>query len=328
MKAIKTIVALLLFATTQAFATENNGGGFLQWIDRTFFGFDSTYVHSYPTRLTLTLQNKTWMDFYSFKIDEENEMEVKSDYLSDFSFSIGYSFLSVSYTLGMDKITGDKNSKYDRFDLSLKCNMLALDLSSATNESETTLFALHEGMETSAPFYGLKMEMQEASVTYYFNHRKYANEAAYSSSYPYQQIKNCGSPIIGLYYGKHDITCDLTKIPEEIGIHLPKEKVEKKIDNQDICLNGGYGFNFVFAKGWLLNGTAIPSIGLRIHDDDGTKKKYQLATNSKIKAACTYNSRYFFAGISFHHSTFWYFTKDYTIENSIGACTINVGVRL
>ncbi|MBO4806097.1 MAG: DUF4421 family protein [Paludibacteraceae bacterium] len=329
MKRSITVILLLVIslANAQVSSAQSEKVGFIQWVEKTFFGFDSTYVYSYPTRLTLTLQNRTWRDMYTFDIDKENELEVKSNYLSDFSFSIGYSFLSLGYTLGMNKLTGDKDSKYDRFDLSLKCNMLALDLSSATNESETTLSATHDNQKSTYPFYGLKMEMREGSLTYYFKYLKYSNEAAYSSCYPYRQIKNAGSPIIGIYYGEHDITCDLTKIPDEIELNLHDEEKTKQIRNRDICLNGGYGYNFVFAKGWLLNGTALPSIGLRIHDDESSSK-YQLATNSKIKGACTYNSRYFFGGLTFQYSTYWYITKGYTIKNSIGACTINLGVRL
>lgn len=323
MKYAKYILLLALIAITQPSNAQTRKEGFFNWIDRTFFSFDSTYVYSYPTRLTLTLQNRTWRDIYTFDIDKGNELRVKSKYLSDISISVGYSILSLGYTLGMNKITGDKDAKYDRFDLSLKCNMLALDLSSATNESETTLY----NKDYSSPFYGLKMNMQEASLTYYFKYKKYSNEAAYSSCYPYRQIKNAGSPIIGIYYGKHDINCDLTKIPDEFELNISEEETKKHIRNQDLCVNGGYGYNFVFAKGWLLNGTAIPSIGLRIHDDE-TSGKYQFATNSKLKAACTYNSRYLFGGIVFQYSNYWYITKNYTIRNSIGTCTINIGVRL
>lgn len=299
---------------------------FFDWVDRTFFGFDSTYVYSYPSRLTLTLQNRTWKDMYKFDIDQNKRIDVHSDYLSDLTFSIGYRFLSVGYTVGMNKLTGDDESKYNRFDLSLKCNMLTFDLSSATNESQTTLYATNNDEEKSYPFWGLKTYIQEASLTYYFKHQKYSNEAAYSSSYPYKQIRSAGSPIIGLYYGKHDIKCDLSKLPHEIDI--PSEgEVNTQINNQEICINGGYGYNFVFAKGWLLNGTALPSVGLRLQNN-AYDDKYQFATNSKLKAACTYNSRYLFGGIVFQYSNYWYITKNYTIRNSIGTCTINIGVRL
>lgn len=325
-KIFRWIFALLAFVSTQNAVAEENGG-LIDWLDETFFGFDSTYVHSYPTRLTLTLQSKSWIDMYTFDIDKENQIKVKSDYLSDISFSVGYGFLSVGYTLGMNKITGDKDAKYNRVDMSLKCNMAALDLSSATNESETTLSAVHNGEESSVPFRGFKMNMQEVSATYYFKYRKYANEAAYSSSYPYRQVRSAGSPIIGLYYGKHDITCDLTKIPQESDFVLPENISSKRIRNEDFGVNGGYGYNFVFAEGWVLNGTILPAIGMRIHDDDSSDK-YQLTANGKLKVGCTYNSRYFFAGLTLQYSNYTYISKESTIYNSIGAGLINVGVRL
>lgn len=91
---------------------------------------------------------------------------------------------------------------------------------------------------------------------YIFNHKKFSYAAAYSQKT--YQVRSAGSPIVGLmaYYAdfKYNDPRNAELIYEMDGIG--------RLRQCQVSVGGGYAYNFVPAKGWLISAMAMPMVTL------------------------------------------------------------------
>ena len=91
---------------------------------------------------------------------------------------------------------------------------------------------------------------------YIFNSKKFSYAAAYIQKT--FQVRSAGSPIVGLmaYYAdfKYNNPCNAELIYEMDGIG--------RLRQYQLSLGGGYAYNFVPAKGWLISGMFMPMLTL------------------------------------------------------------------
>ena len=91
---------------------------------------------------------------------------------------------------------------------------------------------------------------------YIFNHKKFSYAAAYNQKTI--QVRSAGSPLVGLmgYYADFD--------------YAEKQNAETiywmdgigRLRQYQLALGGGYAYNFVPAKGWLISAMAMPMVTL------------------------------------------------------------------
>ena len=91
---------------------------------------------------------------------------------------------------------------------------------------------------------------------YIFNHKKFSYAAAYNQKTI--QARSAGSPIAGLmgYYADFDYAdknkAELIYWMDGIG----------RLRQYQLAVGGGYAYNFVPAKGWLISAMAMPMVTL------------------------------------------------------------------
>jgi len=94
---------------------------------------------------------------------------------------------------------------------------------------------------------------------YIFNHKKFSYAAAYNQKTI--QARSAGSPIVGLmgYYADFDYAdkhnAELIYWMDGIG----------RLRQYQLAMGGGYAYNFVPAKGWLISALAMPMVTLVNH---------------------------------------------------------------
>ncbi|MFA6780445.1 MAG: DUF4421 family protein, partial [Paludibacteraceae bacterium] len=86
----------------------------------------------------------------------------------------------------------------------------------------------------------------------------------------------------------------------------------------------GYGYNLVFAKGWLLNFTIIPELGCKVNDS--YEREYQFAINNTTKLSLLYNHERYFSGLSCQYDSYWILDGS-RVESSIATFNLFVGMR-
>lgn len=114
----------------------------------------------------------------------------------------------------------------------------------------------------------------QANGYFVFNHRRFSYPAAFTQSY--RQLRSCGSVVIGLSYNYEQLELDTEALPEEVISHIPTTEYARQISVRHLNVNGGYAYNWVISRRWMLHGTLLPTVSLfkkaRMEFDDHTEK--------------------------------------------------------
>ena len=96
--------------------------------------------------------------------------------------------------------------------------------------------------------------MTRISFYYVLNYKRFSHQAAYSQSN--RQLRSAGSPIIGISYSHNKMGMDWDKFANMVSdinkIEYTSNTLYGKQKNDEFSFSGGYGYNWVFAKNWLL----------------------------------------------------------------------------
>ena len=165
------------------------------------------------------------------------------------------------------------------------------------------------------PFDGIHMGMTRVCFNYIFNYKHYSQQAAFSQTH--RQLISAGSAIVGLQYAHNRSDINWQQFTDKInaisGTSFVNESLSAEQYNDEISLSGGYGYNWVFAKNWILGMEATGSVGYLIqHTDnefkpDGERSKFindieavlrkNIALGGTMRFALLYNSGPIFTGL-------------------------------
>ena len=118
-------------------------------------------------------------------------------------------------------------------------------------------------------FGGLTSTIKGFNVYYIFNHRRFSYPAAFSQSTI--QRRSAGSPLLGIGYTQHSLDVnwgELNKvISNRLGSLVPANPIDStlmfsEVKYIDVSISGGYAYNWVFARNWVLAGDGIGRFGV------------------------------------------------------------------
>ena len=207
--------------------------------------YDTNYVVRPEGRLTLKLRLNQSGDDFHVRGDKDG-ISSKADLSTarKTTVSIGGSYRGISAALAINpaKMKGVYND-YE-FNLAYYSSRLSLDASyhrstTLSGDIERGDYSGHLGKE------GVKLKMANLAAYYVFNHRRFSYPAAFTQSYI--QRRSAGSWLAGISYqgGSIETTDELkvrTPNAPEVNIHIGL-----------LGIGGGYGYNWVLGKKWLLN---------------------------------------------------------------------------
>ena len=205
---------------------------------------DTTYV----TRPSLKWTLKAQFNLSGAKIESEgieNGRHFKSAFTAEYksTISLGVSYLGLSLNLSLNpaKLMG----KYHDYELSLNSYGKRFGFDFSYQDAKNfTGWHDHEGLdriELSADILSVKTINLNAYDI--FNARRFSYPAAFSQSYI--QHRSAGSFLLAASGMSQRAKLDW------------EQKMDLKMLN--IAIGGGYGYNFVPARGWLLHISALPT---------------------------------------------------------------------
>lgn len=255
--------------------------------------YDTNYVVRPEGKLTLKLKgNQTGNSLRARGTvdDVRFKSHLSTSHKTTISIAAAYRGLSAAYSINPDKLRGF----YDDYELNFNfyANRFCIDASYQRSSSLSGDMTL--GDET------LRMEQGEADMKvlnitgyYVFNHRRYSVSAAYNQSYI--QRRSAGSWLAGLSYQGGSIkTSDKRK-------ELHPEDHDIRIYVGHVGIGGGYGYNLVLGRKWLLNLTLLPTFvvynrnKLTINDESqhAGRMKFNMLFNERAAVVYNFSSRYF-----------------------------------
>lgn len=257
--------------------------------------YDSDYVVRPEGRLTLKFRmNQTGNSFHAKGTvnDIYSKADLRTSHKTTFSVAGTYRGIGIGLAINPAKWKG----VYKDYELNLNYYSSKLSLDFSYQRSESLKGDIHrddrlESMEAG----DITLKVVNLAGYYTFNHRRFSFPAAFTQSYI--QRRSAGSWLAGISYQGGSIeTTDHLKAKNP---NAP----EARIYIGHVGIGGGYGYNWVLGKKWLLHFSMMPTFVVYNRNNftlNGERKRAQRTRFNMIfneRAAIVYNiSPHYFTG--------------------------------
>ena len=255
--------------------------------------YDTNFVIRPEGKLTLKLRlNQTGNDFHAKGTVNGfySEADLKTSHKTTMSIGASYRGISAAVAINPAKMKG--LYKDYEFNLNYYSSRLSLDFSYQRSETLAGDFTGDKG--------DLRLESGEALLKvlniagyYTFNHRRFSYPAAFTQSYI--QRRSAGSWLAGISYqgGSIKTTDDL----KARNSNAP----DVRIYIGHVGIGGGYGYNWVPSRKWLLHLSILPTVVVYNRNNmtvNGERKEAQhmrlnMLFNERAAVVYNFSPRYF-----------------------------------
>lgn len=255
--------------------------------------YDTNYVIRPEGKLTLKLRlNQTGNDFHvkGTVNDIYSKADLKTSHKTTMSIGASYRGISAAVAINPAKIKGVY--KDYEFNLNYYSNRLSLDLSYQRSETLAGDIIGDRG-EQHLQSDDVTLKVLNIAGYYTFNHRRFSYPAAFTQSYV--QRRSAGSWLAGISYQGGSI-----KTTDNLKARNPNAP-DVRIYIGHLSIGGGYGYNWVLGKKWLLHLSLLPTFvvynrnNMTVNDERKEAQHMQLNMMFNERAAIVYNisPRYF-----------------------------------
>lgn len=311
---------------------------------KSFDEYDTTYISPNYYNFTAMMQNTNFYQVYRLQATNPSGHSQSLHISPTPSFKVGpyigwrWIFLGYTFDIGHPQSA----TQTTEFNLSLYSSMLGCDLVYIRNTGDFKIRKASgfgekaDNMAKGMEFSGLDTYTTSLNAYYVFNHRHFSYPAGFAQSTV--QRKSCGSWILGFRFDKQRTKFDHTRLPhiltgEEPGAETPliDEMKIAKLDYFNVSASGGYAYNWVFARNFLLSVSLTPSIGIKKMKGERLSGK-EFWSNIKnfnfdfiSRAGLVWNNTHWFAGASFVGHLYDYRRDRISLSNSINYFNVYVG---
>lgn len=273
-----------------------------RWGDKFFNSYDSLYVVGSGKRFNVKAKVDSWSDVYNFRIDEGYSMQMLSDPSSTLGFYLTYMAVSVGYDMNIGKYFNGGQRARKRFNLQFNCSLFAFEYYNISNDIGTTIRRMGpvgESHRVNIPFKGINTSQWGIDLYYFFNHKRYSQAAAFY--YSKLQVRSQGTFFAGLSFNGSQYNFDFWDLEPADRPTLPASWANfYMVKNKNYALKLGYGYNWVFHKGWVLGVSEAPLIGLRmgyINDPSQQKTSFGMSNQMRLSLIYNYKTKWFFGAV-------------------------------
>lgn len=304
-----------------------------RWGDKFFNSYDSTYVVGTGYKFNVKNRNETWTDRYNFRMPGDIELQMSSDPCTSTGIYLTYLAVSVGYDLNVSKLFGSREPIRNRFVFQFNCALFSAELSWITNNVATRIksFGANDHpINYNYRFDGIDVDLFSVSAVYFLNNKRYSQGSAYN--YSKIQRKNQGSFFIGFNYWTQKFNFDFKRLPDSMKSLLPVSwetfDYRYQANNRNYSFIIGYGFNWVFAPGWVMGISEAPTIGLKSGFINYTSNwSYSFSLLNRARASVVWNHNHWFAGGILKIDNTLVYDKDHSLLNTVINGEISVGYR-
>ena len=288
--------------------------------------YDTNYVVRPEGRLTLKVRLSQSGDDFHVKGDKDgviSKADLNTNYKTTVSIGASYRGLSAALAINPAKMKGAY--KDYEFNIAYYSSRLSLDASyhrstTLSGDLERGDYSGHLGAD------GVKLKMANLAAYYVFNHRRFSYPATFTQSYI--QRRSAGSWLAGISYQGGSI-----ETTDEVKARTPNAP-DLKIHIGLLGIGGGYSYNWVLGKKWLLHFSMLPTFVIYNHNymtvngERRDAKHFSFGMIFNERAAVVYNfSPRYFAGATLTMSNS-FFDNDVTVNQNKWRARVSVGMRL
>lgn len=310
---------------------------------RGFSAVDTNYIEPQHYNWSFMLQSTFNYDVY-WLTSRRQSLMLSPDVLMRVGPYFGWRwlFLGTTFELKNFDLFGSKNGKKE-FTLSIYSSQLGVDLfyRRTGNDYKIRQAKFSTGNVTSylegVDFGGLNVGITGANVYYIFNHNRFSYPAAYAQS-TCQKI-SCGSWMAGIGYTRQSLELDYEMLKDVVDRNTPDEVLIDsglmfdKITYYDLNFSVGYSYNWVFAKDWLLNGSASLALAYKQSNGDNSvdeRRDFDFSNfnvDGIFRAGLVYNNTKWYCGANAIMHMYTYRKSRFSANNFFGSLNIYLGVN-
>ena len=255
--------------------------------------YDTNYVVRPEGRLTLKLRlNQTGNTFHTK--GTVNGVFSKADLSTSHktTVSIGASYRGISASLAINPAKMSGAYKDYEFNLNYYSSRFSLDFSYQRSESLSGDINRGDDMDCLQAGDAI-LKVVNLAGYYTFNHRRFSYPAVFTQSYI--QRRSAGSWLAGISYQGGSI-----KTTDDLKARNPNAS-EVKIEIGHIGIGGGYGYNWVLGKKWLIHLSLLPTVvvynrnNMTVNGEsrEGQRMRLNMLFNERGAIIYNFSPRYF-----------------------------------
>jgi len=255
--------------------------------------YDTNYVVRPEGRLTLKVRmNQTGNSFHAKGTvnDVDCKADLKTSHKTTFSLAGIYRGIGIGMAINPYKWSG----VYDDYEFNLNYYSSRLSLDFSYQKAKTLAGDINRGNTESRLESGdITLKVVNLAGYYTFNHRRFSYPAAFTQSYI--QRHSAGSWLAGISYQGGSI--ETTDVLTARNPNAPNTRIYIG----HVGIGGGYGYNWVLGKRWLLHFSMLPTFVIYNRNNftvNGERKKAQrmrlnMIFNERAAIVHNFSPRYF-----------------------------------
>ena len=312
-----------------------------------FCRIDTNYIEPQHYDYAFMLQNTNTFETYRITDNRDYSAIFSPEPNYKLGPYFGWRWIFLGYTFDINHIDfSHKNSQRQELGVSLYTNLFGIDLyyRKSGDDYKIRNLRLGKGVDTTplrrAPFNGFRSSVKGVNFYYILNHHKFSYPAAFSQSTV--QRRSVSSPLIGIAYTDHTVSIDWRQLRSLIEERMPAGSYTLPTDSAyngvrvkyiDVSLSGGYAYNWVFARNFLLSASLSVAIAYKhsySNEDESVATRsgfsfHNMGLDGIGRFALVYNNTKWYAGISSTFNAFNYNKPRFSVNTVFGNLNFYVG---
>lgn len=276
-----------------------------RWGNEFFNGYDTTYVQGTGYKFSAKITADSWMDGYNFQLPDNKTMLMATEPSTSVGLYVSYLALSAGYDINISKLITGVDRSRQRLRFGFNCMLFSAEAYMSRNDIGTTIRKFGDASAPSRPNYtfnGINNASWGIDAYYFFNHKKYSEAASFN--YSRIQKRSQGSFYTGFSIYAQRLDFRFNELPPSYLDQLPETwapDYNYRVKTNNYAVRIGYGYNWVFAKHWVLGISESPIIGVR--DGyvtpwiEGKSRKVSLSMFNRAKLSVVWNAGRWFGGL-------------------------------
>ena len=319
-------------------------GGFFQHFNE----IDTSYIEPQKYNFAFMLQNTNTYEVYRLSSSKEQSITFAPEATVRIGPYFGWRWIFLGYTLDIKLLDfwNKNNNPRQEYDLSLYSSMLGLDIYYRKTGNDYKIRQLYLGKDINTDairgtdFGGLTSTIKGFNIYYIFNHRRFSYPAAFSQSTI--QRRSAGSPLLGIGYTQHSLDVNWGElnrvISDRLGSQVPSNPIDStlmfsEIKYTDISISGGYAYNWVFARNWVLAGSLSLALAYKRSKGDVTQRTFSINdfkfSNINVdgigRFGVVWNNSKWYVGMSTILHAYNYRRSNFSTNNFFGSINLYAG---
>jgi len=255
--------------------------------------YDTNYVVRPDGKLTLKLRlNQTGNSFHAK--GTVNDISCKADLRTSHKTTLSIAGIYRGIGIGMAVNPSKWKGLYKDYEFNLNYYSSSISLDFSYQRSESLKGNTHRGDYVGRMESGdVTLKVVNLAGYYTFNHHRFSYPAAFTQSYI--QKRSAGSWLAGVSYQGGSI-----KTNDELKAKNPNAP-NVRVDIGHFGIGGGYGYNWVLGKKWLLHFSMLPTVVVYNRNNftvNGERKvakrmRFNMIFNERAAIVYNFSPRYF-----------------------------------